>query len=114
MKIMDGGWAASSIPSAITGRSAIHLRPDSFGNYPLDLTQTDVWDIVPPMATNLQLDDGLIRKAVKAGKHRSKKEAVTAALHEYVQRHDQARIRDFFGKIEFHPDWDYKADRKRR
>ncbi|HEY4595130.1 MAG TPA: type II toxin-antitoxin system VapB family antitoxin, partial [Thermoanaerobaculia bacterium] len=34
------------------------------------------------MATNLALDDSLIEEAVKVGNHRTKKEAVTAALQE--------------------------------
>ena len=41
------------------------------------------------MATNLALDDKLIREAQKAGGHRTKKAAVTAALEEYVQRRKQ-------------------------
>ena len=36
------------------------------------------------MPTNLALDDSLIEEAVKVGNHRTKKEAVTAALHEYA------------------------------
>ena len=38
------------------------------------------------MATNLELDDRLIRQAVKLGKHRTKKAAVTQALTDYVSR----------------------------
>ena len=37
------------------------------------------------MATNLQIDDRLIRKAVRLGRHRTKKAAVTQALVTYVQ-----------------------------
>lgn len=37
------------------------------------------------MATNLALDDDLINAAVTAGGHRSKKEAVTTALEEYLR-----------------------------
>ncbi len=45
------------------------------------------------MATNLALDDRLIEEARKAGKCKTKKEAVTAALKEYVQRRRQLGIR---------------------
>lgn len=37
------------------------------------------------MATNLRLDDKSTQEAQKAGKHKTKKEAVTAALEEYVR-----------------------------
>ena len=65
------------------------------------------------MATNLALDDKLIEAAQKAGRHRTKKEAVTAALAEYVKRHKQQRILDAFGSFDFDPAFDYKAERKR-
>src|SRR5438046_1471752 len=41
------------------------------------------------MATNLALDDHLIEAARQAGGHKTKKEAVTAALDEYVKRRKQ-------------------------
>ena len=66
------------------------------------------------MATNLALDDELIEEALRAGKHKTKREAVTAALTEYVKRRKQVRILDAFGTFEFDPDYDYKAGRHRR
>jgi len=66
------------------------------------------------MATNLALDDRLIVQAQRAGRHKSKKDAVNAALAEYVQRHKQLRILDYFGTIDFDPKYDYKAGRRRR
>ena len=65
------------------------------------------------MATNLALDDKLIEEAQRAGKHRTKKEAVTAALSEYVKRRKQLRILDAFGTFEFDPGYDYKAERRK-
>lgn len=65
------------------------------------------------MATNLALDDNLIAEAQRAGKHKTKKEAVTAALAEYVKRRKQFKILDAFGTFEFDPDYDYKAERRR-
>lgn len=41
------------------------------------------------MATNLALDDKLIQEAQAAGRHKTKKEAVTSALQEYVARRKQ-------------------------
>ena len=66
------------------------------------------------MATNLALDDRLILAAQRAGKHKTKKEAVNAALAEYVKRHREQRIVDYFGTIDFDPAYDYKAERRRR
>ena len=54
------------------------------------------------MATNLALDDALIEQARRAGKHRTKKEAVTSALQEYVRRRRQHEILDLVGQIPFH------------
>ena len=65
------------------------------------------------MATNLALDDKLIEEARRAGNHKTKKEAVSAALEEYVRRRKQQRILEAFGKFEFDPGYDYKAERKR-
>lgn len=64
------------------------------------------------MPTNLALDDQLIKEAVKVGQHRTKKEAVTAALKAYVQKHRRLRILDLFGKIDYDPAYDYKKERR--
>ncbi|MFZ0139312.1 MAG: type II toxin-antitoxin system VapB family antitoxin [Candidatus Sulfotelmatobacter sp.] len=66
------------------------------------------------MPTNLALDDSLIEEARRAGGHKTKKEAVTAALAEYVKRRKQLRILKAFGSIDFDPSYDYKAERHRK
>jgi hypothetical protein len=66
------------------------------------------------MATNLALDDKLIEEARKTGGHRTKKEAVTTALQEYIQRHKQPRILEAFGTVDFDPTYDYKAERRKK
>jgi len=66
------------------------------------------------MATNLALDDKLIDEAVELGQHKSKKDAVNAALREYVQYRKRLRIIDLFGTIDYDPKYDYKADRRRK
>jgi Arc/MetJ family transcription regulator len=63
------------------------------------------------MATNLALDDRLIEEAREVGGHKTKKEAVTAALQEYVQRRKQMEIIKLFGTIDYDPAYDYKARR---
>ena len=65
------------------------------------------------MATNLALDDRLIEEAQRAGQHKTKREAVTAALTEYVKRRKQLRILDAFGTFDLDPDYNYKAERRR-
>ena len=65
------------------------------------------------MPTNLALDDSLIEEAVRAGNHRSKKEAVTAALKEYVQARKRGEILDWVGKVDYYDDYDPKRLRDR-
>ena len=65
------------------------------------------------MATNLAIDDRLLNEALQMGGERTKKDTVTQALLEYVQRRKQARVLDLFGKVEFDPRYDYKRQRRR-
>jgi Arc/MetJ family transcription regulator len=65
------------------------------------------------MATNLALDDKLIIRAQKAGRHRTKKEAVTAALKEYIAHKQQQEITQSFGTFDFDAKYDYKKVRNR-
>jgi len=66
------------------------------------------------MATNLALDDKLIQEAVKAGNHKTKREAVNAALSEYVKRRKRLGIIKMFGTVDYDPRYDYKLARRRR
>ena len=66
------------------------------------------------MPTNLALDDRLIEEARRAGGHKTKKEAVTAALDEYVKLRKQRRVLEAFGTFDVAPSYDYKADRHRK
>jgi len=65
------------------------------------------------MATNLALDDHLIEEARRAGSHKTKREAVTAALDEYVRKRKQMKILEAFGTFAVDPAYDYKAERGR-
>ena len=65
------------------------------------------------MSTNLQIDDRLIIKARELGRHKTKRDAVTQALKEYIQRMEQKKIVKLFGKIDYDPDYDYKVQRTR-
>jgi Arc/MetJ family transcription regulator len=64
------------------------------------------------MATNLALDDKLIDEARRIGGHATKREAVTAALDEYIRRRKQLDLLNHFGTIDFDPDYDYRRIRK--
>jgi Bacterial antitoxin of type II TA system, VapB len=67
-----------------------------------------------PVATNLALDDNLIEEARKVGNHKTKKEAVSVALQEYVSYKRQLKILEAFGTVDFDPSYDYKAERRRK
>lgn len=66
------------------------------------------------MPTNLNIDDALIEEARRLGGHKTKRETVNEALAEYVQRRRRRHVLKYFGKVEFDPAWDYKADRRKR
>jgi hypothetical protein len=66
------------------------------------------------MATNLAIEDSLIERARRVGKHKTKKEAVTAALEEYIRKRQQLRVLELFGTIDYDPDYDYKRERRRK
>jgi len=64
------------------------------------------------MPTDLAIDDRLIEEARRLGHHRTKKDAVNAALDEYVQRRKQQGILSLFGTIEYDQAYDYKRERR--
>ena len=65
------------------------------------------------MPTNLAIDDRLIEEARQIGQHATKKEAVTAALDEYIRRRKQMHILDLFGTVDYSEDYNYKVNRRR-
>ncbi len=66
------------------------------------------------VATNLDLDDRLIERIRRTGGHKTKKEAVTVAMQEYARRLEQMKLVKWFGKVDFDPAYDYKAERRRK
>jgi hypothetical protein len=66
------------------------------------------------MATTLTIDEVLLERAHLAGKLRTKKETVTQALTEFIQRRRQREILKALGTIEFRKGWGYKKDRRDR
>jgi Arc/MetJ family transcription regulator len=65
------------------------------------------------MATNLQIDDKLILKAVRLGRHKTKREAVSTALVEYIHQLEQEKILSMFGRVDYDTEYDYKKQRRR-
>jgi Arc/MetJ family transcription regulator len=59
------------------------------------------------------VDEKLVDEACRLGGYSSAPEAVTAALEEYVRRRKQSAILDMADKVEYDPDYDYKALRRR-
>lgn len=64
------------------------------------------------MPSNLAIDDHLLEQAQKIGRHRTKRETVTAALQEYIAHRKQQEILSLFGKVNYEPGYDYKRERK--
>lgn len=66
------------------------------------------------MATNLKIDDALLNAALKLGGRRTKRETVNLALEEFVLRRRQRELFLLEGTIDFDPEYDYKAERRRK
>jgi len=66
------------------------------------------------MATNLAINDALLERARRIGKFSTKKETVTQALTEFIERRRQRDILKALGTIEFRKGWNYKKDRRDR
>jgi len=66
------------------------------------------------MHTNIDIDENLLEEAVALGRFRTKKAAVNEALAQFVRIRKQIDIIDLFGKIDYDPNYDYKAERRAR
>ncbi len=65
------------------------------------------------MATNLDIDPRLLRRALEVSGERTKTAAVTRALEEFVARREQKRLLELFGALEWDREFDYKTERSR-
>jgi Bacterial antitoxin of type II TA system, VapB len=64
------------------------------------------------MPSRPAINDRLILEAQRLGRHRTKKETVTVALGEYIQRLKQQEIVSLFGTIDYGPDTDYRPAKR--
>ena len=65
------------------------------------------------MATNLGINDDLLKDALEIGGYKSKKDTVNAALEEFIQRRRSEDVISLFGKVEYDEKYDYKKLRNR-
>ena len=65
------------------------------------------------MASNLAINDELLKEAIEISGLKTKKDTVNLALKEFVNHRKQLKIFDVFGKMDPDPDYDYKKGRSR-
>ena len=61
------------------------------------------------MRTNIVLDDGLVKEALRYAPVKTKRELVDLALREFVAARKRRDVRDLFGRGGMADDYDYKA-----
>ena len=66
------------------------------------------------MATNLDIDPHLLDRARRVSGLKTKREAVTKALEEFVARREQKKLLKLFGTLDWDPGFDYKRERSRK
>lgn len=64
------------------------------------------------MRTNIEIDDKLMSKAMKASGLDTKKAVVEQALVEMVERRQRREFLALAGKVDFAPGYDHKALRR--
>jgi hypothetical protein len=65
------------------------------------------------MDINLDIDPALLTLAIEAGGFKTTQETINQALQEFILRRRQQEIKEWFGKIEYDVDYDYKSMRNR-
>ena len=63
------------------------------------------------MRANIELDDEVVRQAMKLANVRTKREAVDAALRKFVQVGNQKKVLDLFGTGGLRKNYNYKGTR---
>jgi len=57
------------------------------------------------MRTTINIADDLLNDIIKRTKAKTKTEAITKALEEFIRRKRMGEIKSLFGKIKFNLDW---------
>ncbi|MDA7500196.1 type II toxin-antitoxin system VapB family antitoxin [bacterium] len=65
------------------------------------------------MATNLAIDDALLKKALKIGGKKTKKDTVNEALKEFIVRREQQKVLGLFGTVDYFEDYEPKKFRSK-
>lgn len=79
---------------------------------PTDSTQAHLhFPGMDDMKTHIDIDEDLLAKAMKLGRHRSKRAAVQAALQAYVSWQLRKQLLDLQGKIRWEGDLDQMRGR---
>jgi hypothetical protein len=80
-----------------------------------------VWSCLPSNSSIDALPNSLMSTVAETGRgsvqvsgERTKKAAVTKALHEFIAGREKRCVADLFGKLEWDSAFDYKAERTRR
>ena len=66
------------------------------------------------MATNLSIDPTLLARALELGGEKTEKAAVDMALRAFIERREQMKLRELFGRLEWSADFDYRRERTGR
>ncbi|NOS89761.1 MAG: type II toxin-antitoxin system VapB family antitoxin [Methylococcaceae bacterium] len=64
------------------------------------------------MIVQLAIDEALINEARALGHFETQEDAVTIALHEFINSRKQREITHLFGTLDPDPDYNYKQGRK--
>ena len=66
------------------------------------------------MRTNIVLDDALVEAAFKASGAKTKRQLVHLALEALIKQSRKKDLLDLVGKVDFDPEFDFKAVRRTR
>lgn len=66
------------------------------------------------MATNLAIDENLLKTAFEIGGMKTKKDTVNLALDEFIRRRKRQDVINSFGTIDFDKNYDHKKLREKR
>ena len=64
------------------------------------------------MVTQFNINDTLLQEALALDDQITVDVLVETALREYIQRRKRLKVLDFFGTIDYDPDYDYKQQRQ--